>query len=479
MTAAVWRVSPPVPFLVRPGAPGRMSTDAPELSRLREALAAIPNDAGNSLDYDLWRNVVFSIHYATEGSDEGYALAIEFSARSPKFDESFFSERVWPYVTSERGGSVITERTLLSLAESYGWQDPDVINDFEIVAEIQQPTTNKSRFTPIPAAQFAQGQAPSWIVKDVLPKAELVVVFGASGSGKSFFVLDLVSAIAQGVPWRGKKTTKGKVIYIAAEGASGFKKRLKAYGMHHNVALEALDVAVIPDGPNFLEKADIIDLGNALLAFGRTDIVVVDTLAQVMPGDENSGADMGRVVAHCRTIHKVTGALVILIHHSGKTEGKGARGWSGLRAAADAEIEIVRSENDRAAIITKLKDGEDGAELGFTLVTIPVDMDEDGEVISSCVVEHTAAGAKGRRQLAPKGAHEKDVLGIARDLVGLDGSAPDVSVVIDAYLERNPRDPQATGRDTRRQHCLRAIKTLMDRGALVADGAALRLPGDE
>jgi len=50
-------------------------------------------------------------------------------------------------------------------------------------------------------------------------------------------------------------------------------------------------------------------------------------------GDENSGKDMGRVIAHCKAFHKATGALVLLIHHSGKDDTKGARGWSGTRGA--------------------------------------------------------------------------------------------------------------------------------------------------
>jgi hypothetical protein len=50
---------------------------------------------------------------------------------------------------------------------------------------------------------------------------------------------------------------------------------------------------------------------------------------------------MGLALSHCKHIYEVTGAIVLLVHHSGKDAAKGARGWSGIRAAADTEIEIV------------------------------------------------------------------------------------------------------------------------------------------
>lgn len=98
---------------------------------------------------------------------------------------------------------------------------------------------------------------------------------------------------------------------------------------------------------------------------------------------------MGLVLSHCKFIHQTTGAIVVLIHHSGKDATRGARGWSGLRAAADAEIEILRNGDYRTANVTKMKDGTDGASYAFKLKVVELGMDDStGEVESSCVVEH-------------------------------------------------------------------------------------------
>lgn len=92
-----------------------------EIGVLRSALAAIPNEDAAELDYDAWRNVVFAIHAETGGSDEGLALAHEFSARSGKYDGDFLDERVWPYIRDREGG--VTGRTILAMAREHGWQE--------------------------------------------------------------------------------------------------------------------------------------------------------------------------------------------------------------------------------------------------------------------------------------------------------------------------------------------------------------------
>jgi hypothetical protein len=279
----------------------------------------------------------------------------------------------------------------------------DPRDDFE--AEIEAAPAEKkdhgARFTPIPDRDFKAGKPPGWLIKNVLPKAELGVVFGASGAGKSFEALDMAGAIARGIPWCGKATHKGVVLYIAAEGASGFRNRVNAYCETHDV-LE-MGIYIIPAAPNFMEGDDIRDLVRAILALGvKVDLVIVDTLAQVSAGaNENSGEDMGKVIGHCGTLNKVTGAMVLLVHHSGKDAGKGARGWSGIKGSLNVEIEVTRSDSNRTTTITKMRDGEgEGDQYGFVLKTVPIGMDEDGDIVSSCVVEHGDVVAPAPREKA-------------------------------------------------------------------------------
>lgn len=477
----LWAMSRDVPFVVREERKADIYQDAAgqvseakqaDISGLKSALDAIPNSNSQELSYDDWFKVVCAVHHATDGSSEGLHLVHEFSQRASKYDGDFLDSRVWPYIRSDRDGALITERTLYTIAARYGWTDPELLDGFEVLEDglggVREEVGGgvaagkASRFTIRGAAEARKRKITPWWVKAFLPRAELVVVYGPPGSGKSFFVLDLVAAIARGVSWRGKKTKQGRVLYIAAEGGSGFGSRIEAYCSHTQTELDQPQFGYIDGAPNLLTKDDLGELIQAIKAYGPVDLITIDTFSRVMPGgDENSSQDVGKAIAHCKVLHEVTGATVLLVHHSGKDASKGARGWSGLHGAADAEIEIVRSGDMRAATVSKQKDGEDGESLGFRLVPVPVGMDEDGDVVSSCIVEYTEDRPKAKARL---GAKEQLAVDTLADLEGPDGTGPQVDELVSAMVDQMPFDKGSGKRDARRQHALRAIESLKQKG---------------
>lgn len=145
-----WPVSEPVPVLEKPVRELATGAVGVELRALQSALAAIPNEGEQELDYDAWRNVVFAIHAETDGSGDGLALAHAFSARSSKYDPDFLDNRVWPYITDKEGG--ITGRTILAMAREQGWVE-DVSDEFEVIpfdtteqgAEVPLPTFERNK----------------------------------------------------------------------------------------------------------------------------------------------------------------------------------------------------------------------------------------------------------------------------------------------------------------------------------------------
>lgn len=308
------------------------------------------------------------------------------------------------------------------------------------------------RFIVRTADEFGSGPPVDWVVRGVLPRAELAVVYGESGSGKSFLALDLCAAITRGIGWRERRTAKGKVVYVCAEGAGGFKARLRAYARGHDISLGELP-AVIADAPNLLEAKDTAALCHSIVKWGKPDVIVIDTLSATAPGgNENSGEDMGRVLSHCKFLHRQTGALVVLIHHSGKDATKGARGWSGLRAAADAEIEVTRNGDFRAATVTKMKDGSDGEQWPFKLKVVELGADLEGEIESSCVVEHTdetapVSSRKTQRKGLPKLVY--DTLAVM---------APSGSCDVEDLVEGvKTKLPKKDGKDRRRAEIIQVI----------------------
>lgn len=331
--------------------------------------------------------------------------------------------------------------------------------------------TEPQKFQPVSFADFATfPQGARYHVKHILPVCDLAVIFGPSGSGKSFAAMDLALAVAQGLPWRGYKTTKGRVVYVVAEGARGARLRAMAYAKHHGIDPADIDMLILADQPNLMKADDVRALLKALKQCGQIALVVIDTFAQTTPGaNENSGEDMGKALGHCRTIAAVLQTTVLLIHHSGKDESRGARGWSGIRAAVDVELEVSRDDDDRCLSVTKQKDGEEGLLLGFKLLTVPLGVDADGEPITSCVVEHTD-GSVTKKRVAKLGINEKAILDVLDELQSLDDSRVTVEMLVAAACKRL-QEPANGARDRRRDVVRRALEELQKNARLViADG---------
>jgi hypothetical protein len=365
---------------------------------------------------------------------------------------------------SDRPSAAAMARLIAELPEIRTARASDELQDLgelpHVTEELslREDANTRARFEVHSAVNFGSGPPMEWVVRGLLPRAELAVIYGESGSGKSFLALDLCAAITRGIEWRSKRTARGRVVYVCAEGAGGFKARLKAYARGHTVELAELP-SVISDAPNLLDPKDAAAITQAILGWGQVDVIVIDTLSATTPGgNENSGEDMGLVLSHCKFLHRKTGALVVLIHHSGKDATRGARGWSGLRAAADAEIEITRNGDYRSATVTKMKDGSDGESLSFKLRVIELG-EVDGEVESSCVIEHVenAPDATSSTKQRPSGRHEIGMFDMLKVM------APSGTVnyedLVAGYVAKMPKGSE--GKDNRKRDAKRAVEGLI------------------
>lgn len=231
-----------------------------------------------------------------------------------------------------------------------------------------------------------------YLVKGLLDAGAMSVIYGPSNSGKTFFALDLVYHIAIGATWRGRRVKQAAVLYLAAEGGKGVINRVAALKQAHGVCDVAL--AVKRAGLDLLhDQADlqhIVDLA-AIVQDSRPGmplVIVIDTLSRIMAGgDENSAADMTALIRNIDAIREATKAHVILVHHTGKDTARGARGHSSLRAATDTEIEVANESGSRAALVTKQRDHQGGETFPFAIKPVQLGFDDDGDEVSSCVVE--------------------------------------------------------------------------------------------
>jgi putative DNA primase/helicase len=335
------------------------------------------------------------------------------------------------------------------------------------------------RFEVMTAAELANLPPIRWRVRDVLPEEGLCAVYGPSGSGKSFLVLDMLGAIAEGRTWFGCRTEPCPVIYVALEGQHGIAQRVAAYKSKFGSAPAALRFVAGPLA--LLEPADVFALAAAIRSAGGSDgVTVIDTLARAAPGaDENSGRDMGELIAGCTALQAELGGVVLLVHHAGKNVGAGLRGHSSLLAALDSSIEVRRDGANREWQLGKAKDAADGAAHPFRLEVIELGHDDEGEPITSCVVVPADGAEPAKSKLPGAGSGQRaawDALGQALRAAG-DGrpkDAPDslpsgrpaltTEAALDAISARLVVEPKR-----RRERARLALQGLIDRGLLHHD----------
>ncbi len=418
-----------------------------------------------SMGREPWLRIGFALHHETEGDDTGFELWDEWSSDGDTYPGTEGLRHQWDSFKGGTGKHLTTMRSVIKMAKEAGYREPDnreaVIAKAEVMmAEL--PSKSVGRFGPVPIYDLSLAPPMQWLIKGVLPRAELGVLFGASGSGKTFVALDLAFSVARGNAWRDRRTARGRVVIIAAEGAGGIGKRGEAYARYHEFDLRGIDLHVIPAAPNFLDNDDISEVMAEIGNIGPVDLVIIDTFAQVTPGaNENTSEDIGRALANLKLLYGVTNAMNLVVAHAGKDLSKGVRGWSGLKAAADVQIEVLRHENgDREIIIEKMKDGEDGIRWGFKLEVVEVGIDYDGDIITSCVAVPTELQAKVEQErigLKRRGRVENHVLEIMT-LFGEQSIVGAVELIDRAVAALQP--PEDGKRDTRRQSVTRAIQAL-------------------
>ena len=197
------------------------------------------------------------------------------------------------------------------------------------------------------------------------------------------------------------------MVYVCLEGAAGFRLRVEAWEQANGRPLPA-NLHVVLDPFRLTEGQDVADMGAAALSAGPGALTFIDTQNAAAPGtDENSSADMGRIIEAAKALQRLIGGLVVLVHHTGKDATKGLRGHSSLLAALDAAIEVTRDEDRREWRLAKSKDGKDGEAHPFRLEVVQLGQDDEGEPVTSCVVRVDTAGDDIRRAKVPQGGNQR------------------------------------------------------------------------
>lgn len=195
--------------------------------------------------------------------------------------------------------------------------------------------------TIAPFSHWRDMPPPEFVVDRLLEHGGLSSLIGPPGVGKSTIALDIACHVATGRTWHGRRTLKTKVLYLPGEGLAGAVQRIAAWIAAHGV----------DPGDNLLLGDSIIQLAAspdawgemaAFIAAQHVGLIIFDTFARMSLGlEENSATDVGKAVVRFDQIRKMTGAGVMVVHHTSKGNPESGRGSSALNGALDSEL-LVR-----------------------------------------------------------------------------------------------------------------------------------------
>jgi hypothetical protein len=268
------------------------------------------------------------------------------------------------------------------------------------------------------------------LLPSYLNRSEYVLVSGKFGTYKSLVCLGWAYAVATGQGWAGADPAEPvPVVYVAAEGITGFRRRLRALERRHGVKVARGMLTVIRRPVHLTNPDEVIGLA-MVVQQRQAKLVILDTWHRMTPGvEENSATETGGPLDQLLTLRDNYDATVVLVHHTGHAQ-RHARGSSALEDDADAawiirlgdgmEDEEERGPSTpRTLVQRKSKDGElaDPAQL-----RLQVD-DEQGATVDLDPVQK-AIPAPGRRGRTPQRKHADEVQEMIRLLdehdIGLD-----------------------------------------------------------
>jgi hypothetical protein len=356
---------------------------------------------------------------------------------------------------------------------------PNIVLTNEIVRAIGE-------LTLLSAHDVVKRSRPEYLVDGILPMSGIALIYGPSGTAKSFLIIDLAWCVAAGQDWFGYKTKRRPVVIIAYEGQSGICLRIlakaKATGMRYPPGME-----FIFDSPSLFSNEEITRLILLIQTYAPGAVVMIDTLNRAAPGeDENSSVAMGKIIAAMSAIQAATSGLVIIVHHTGKDSGRGPRGHSSLIAAVDAAVETSLDGERLLWTLIKSKDGEDKICHAFELEKIELEEDEDGKVWSSCVVTEVERGAISSSKNEPKGTNQKILLSAFQALLlqeqmlcSSTGLNWPVGISVDEAIGQLKDNLVAVDHKHRQSRTKEALERLVEMGYLVLNENLLNLPSNQ
>ena len=257
---------------------------------------------------------------------------------------------------------------------------------------------------------FKDMRPPRWRITNIMPETGIGLLVGPWASFKSFLMMELAFALCHGTQWLGAPIHRAaNVAVLSGEGNFDLKTRVEAQVLHQSCDWPN-NLRLITRMPDFSVREEFEMFKDRCRAH-QTDVLLIDTFARLLPPgmDENSAADVGRMIRWLDELWRETGLFVFCIHHMGKDTKRGSRGSSALPAGVDLilEVEGLELEDEAWLNMTKSKAAPTWKERrGAQGTKIIIGQNMDGDEITSLaftyrdgLVDPASERAKSTRKL--------------------------------------------------------------------------------
>ena len=247
------------------------------------------------------------------------------------------------------------------------------------------------------------------LVRNLLGAGEFSVAYGHPGSAKSVLLQDMGCHVAAGWDWQGRRVLQGAVLFIALERRNLVERRAIAFRNKHGI--DNLPFAIAGGVHDFRDARTAALFGDMCRQVEDSTgsavvLVLIDTISRALcGGDENSPKDVGALVNTLGRLQLITNAHICAAHHMPQDSGDRMRGHGALLGAVDTTVHIEKG-TIRTATVVKANDSEEGERISFTLESVIIGTDDDGQATTAPVVvpvDAETARHQGRSAKWPRG----------------------------------------------------------------------------
>jgi RecA-family ATPase len=206
----------------------------------------------------------------------------------------------------------------------------------------------------VPLSEYKDSppELPEELIKGILRRGHKMLISGSSKAGKSFLLMELCIAIAEGKTWLGFDCKKGRVLYVNLEidPASAICRFLKIYDALGLPMKNTENIVIWNLRGHAVPLDQLVPKLIRRVRDQHFDAIIIDPIYKVITGDENNASEMGQFCNQFDKICTETGCSTIYCHH----HSKGAQGakkamdrasGSGVFARdPDAQLDMIQLE---------------------------------------------------------------------------------------------------------------------------------------